>query len=506
MAIESEAPPQISTGIEGLDYILDGGLPRGETYLVYGSPGAGKTTLSLQFALEGARAGERVLYITLAQREIDLRLIARSHGWSLDGVDIHEPSGQRLAEQMRVRQSVLHTAYVEMGEATSDLRRVIEAARPDRVVFDSIGAIRVLAGAEEHLFKQEMTLFLQFMSEQDATAVLLDDVAQQDADSELQTLAHGVLKLTKQSPAYGEVRRQLQVEKMRGLNFHTGWHNFQIQTGGLAVFPRLYRADNTSHSERKTIQSHVQAIDEMLGGGLEAGTACLIVGPTGTGKSSFATLFAHSALCNGEGAAIFLFDEHPESYLVRSEELNMNLRPFVEDGTLHLQSVDTGEITPGEFAGMLRQAVDRGARVVIIDSLTGYYHSMREEALLLTQMHEMLFYMASRGVLGLLIVAVQGLFGGATISPLDVSYMSDSVVFLGNYEDEGTIRRAITVLKKRYGNHEKTIRELRITDHGFEIGDVLPQASGMLIGSPSQSNGQQQRTEQGEEGSGERKE
>lgn len=471
----------VSTGVEALDVVLGQGLRRGRTYLIQGDPGTGKTTLGLQFALDGARRGEACLYVTLAQTESELREIARSHGWTLDDVAVAELSRRTVAEHLAAQQGIFRTADVELGELTEALRERVAAVRPDRVVFDSIGAVRVLAGGRESRYHDEVNLLVQYLQRQGVTALFLDDIPSERTDIEFQTLAHGVIKLTYDSAAYGEDRRRLRVVKMRGIKHSSGYHHFRIDTGGLIVYPRLGKPAK-SHADWAAVPTGVAALDEQLGGGLDFGTSCVIVGAAGTGKTTLATLYVTSALERGEQAAVILFDERRETFLARAESLNMRVGGHLEAGRLHVQDVDTAEISPGELAGLLREAVERGARVVVIDSLTGYFHAMAQSEMLLAQMHEMLTYLSRSGVLALLIVAQHGLVSPFSDTPADVSYVADTVVLMRYFEAAGEVRKAISVVKKRHGNHEKSVRELRLTGHGIEVGEPITEFRGVLSG------------------------
>ncbi len=383
------------------------------------------------------------------------------------------------------RQSVFPTSDVELAELGETLRGFVEEAEPDRMVFDSVGSLRLLAGGGGHHYREEVALLLELLAVRGVTSLLLDDVPEDALDLELRTLAHGALTLQRDAPRYGDIRRRLQVEKVRAAPFHAGWHNCRIETGGLTVFPRLQRPEGEDGAEMEQIPSGVPGLDRMLDGGLEAGTSCLVVGATGSGKSTFAMLFVLSALEDGSGAAVFLFGERPETYLRRAEGLGMDLRPHVEAGRLWLEAMDAGEASPGEMAQKVRQAVEGGARVVMLDSLTGYYHVMREEELLLTQMRQMLAYTSRCDVLSLLIINQSGVVGGDRPSgPVDISYMGDTFVLLRNYEREGEIRRAVAVVKKRYSDHERGVREYIVEAGGVRVGEQISGIAGLLTGDP----------------------
>lgn len=476
---------QAATGIPGLDHILGGGLPRHWLYLVQGAPGTGKTTLGLQFLLEGVRQGERVLYVTLSHTELELREIAGSHGWSMGGVPIYEFSAGEAANRLAADQTVLHTADVELGETTDALLEVIMRTRPERLVFDPINQIQLLTDSPLRYRRQLLTL-KQTLTDLTCTSLFLAEEHIPGGYPELQNLVHGTLVLEQRAPDYGSVRRRLQLVKGRGMVYLGGYHSFQIRTGGLDVYPRLDTRKRDGHARWKPVKSGVEELDTLLGGGLEEGIACMIVGPTGTGKTSIATLYAQAAAARGEPSAVFLFDERIETFYRRAEALGMDLQAYTEAGVVQVLQVDTGELSPGEFAHVVREAVETGgAKVVVIDSLTGYLNAMTQEKLLITQMHELLTYLSQRGILTFLIMAQGGVLGEGEIEPLDISYLADAVVFLRHFESEGRIRRAISVIKKRHGAHESTIRELRITELGVEVGEPLTAFSSILTGTPT---------------------
>ncbi len=480
---------QASTGIAGLDTILNGGFPPHWIYLVQGAPGTGKTTLGLQFLLEGLRLGERVLYITLSHTERELQEIARSHDWSLGGLPLYEMSAGDVANLLASDQSVFHSADVELGETMDGILESITRVKPERLVFDPIEQIRLLTDNPLRYRKQLLRL-KQTLTDINCTALFLTNDTLGAAGQDLESLVHGIVTLERKSPAYGSVRRQLEIVKGRGMRYHEGYHTFQIRTGGLEVYPRLETTTAKRQAGWTTLKSGVEALDTLLGGGLEEGTACLVVGPTGTGKTSVATLYAHAAAARGEHAAIFLFDERPETFYRRAKGLGMDVEKYVEAGLIQVQPINTGELSPGEFVHDVRQVVEgnpkrKGVKVVVIDSLTGYLNAMPDETLLIPQMHDLLTYLSQRGVLTLLLMAQSGVMGSGDISPIDISYLADAVLVLRHFEAEGRIRRAISVIKKRHGEHEQTIRELRITSAGIQIGEPITSFSNILTGNPT---------------------
>lgn len=484
---QPEPAARAATGVSGLDAVLGGGLPRGWIYLVQGAPGTGKTTLGLQFLLEGVRLGERVLYITLSHSELELRDIAASHAFSLKGMPVHEFSAGEAAAYLTSGQTVFHTADVELKETTDAILAAIDRVKPERLVFDPIEQIRLLTDSSLRYRAQLLTL-KQTLLDLGCTTLFLTGDPVEASDGQLEALAHGVLELEQRSPDYGDVRRRLKVLKGRGMRYHGGYHSFRIVTGGLAVFPRLETpaGSGPERTNRTNLESGVGELDTLLGGGLEAGTACLLIGPTGTGKSSLATLYAHTAARGGERSAVYLFDERPETFRRRSASLGMDVQPFLGSGLMALEQVNTGELSPGEFAFTVKQAVDEGGvTVVVIDSLTGYLNAMPEETLLIPQLHELLSYLSRQGVLTFLIMAEKGVLGSGELEPMDVSYLADAVLLLRHFEADGRLRRAISVVKKRYGAHESAIRELLITAAGIRIGEPITMFSGILTGTPT---------------------
>ena len=473
-----------ATGIAGLDDVLNGGLPREEMHLIQGEPGTGKTTLGLQFLLEGARAGEKTLYITLSQLERGLRKIADSHGWSLQGVHVEEFSVFQGDGATPEQQTIFHTADVELNETIDAIFEAVQRVQPDRLVLDSIAEVRLLADDPQHYYRQLLAL-RRLLADRRCTALVLDRGARNGGEAALQDISYGLIQMERTTPEYGNARRRLSVAKMRGMPFHGGFHNFRIHRGGVDVFPQIRPTGQDGHGRERQIESGIAELDALLGGGMDEGTSCLVVGPTGTGKTSIGTLYAHSAAKRGERSAIFLFDERPETFFKRSAGLGIDVRPDVEAGTITLRQVSTGDLSPGEFTQIVRRAVeDDGARVVLIDSLTGYFHAMPQETLLLSQMHELLVYLGQRGVLSFLVAAQHGMVGGGIEGPLDVSYMADSVLLLRHFEAAGAVRKALSVLKKRHGQHEKTIRELKMEPGRIRIGPAITGFNGVLSGYP----------------------
>ena len=471
------------TGIAGLDDILSGGLARDRVFLLEGSPGTGKTTLALSFLRAGAAAGEPVLYVTLSETDEELRDSARSHGWDLEGIDVFEliPPENLLDENQQ--QSLLYSSDLELGETTSTILDAVERFKPRRIVIDSLSEIRLLAQSSLRYRRQVLAL-KHYFARHGATVMLLDDLTSEVSDKTVHSVAHGVIRLEELAPEYGAERRRARVVKYRGRQFRGGFHDFTIRYGGLEVFPRLISSEHRTDFDRKPLSSGLGGLDELLGGGLERGTSCLILGPAGTGKSLMGVYFALSAVSRGERAALFIFDEERALLLDRARALGLDLATLIADGLLVVEQVDAAELSPGEFTAKVReQAVEFGARTVVIDSLNGYQAAMPEEHFLLLHMHELLQFLNRQGATTFLTVAQHGLVGDMR-TPVDVTYLADTVLLLRYFEAFGQIRRAISVIKKRAGGHEGSIREYRIGPDGLTVGPALEQFQGVLRGVP----------------------
>jgi circadian clock protein KaiC len=475
---------RMGTGIEGLDNILEGGFPENRIYLVEGEPGTGKTTLALQFLLEGARMGEAGLYVTLSETKEELEAVAASHGWSLDGFQIYEllPTAESLNPESQY--TIFHPSEIELGETTSAVLEEVERIRPRRVIFDSLSEMRLLA-REPLRFRRQILALKQYFAGQQSTVLLLDDKVSDGQDLQVQSIAHGVLSLEHLAVEYGSERRRLRVVKLRGSRFRGGYHDFNIETGGVKVFPRLIAAEHRQTFVKESIKSGIRQMDSLLGGGLDRGTSTLVLGPAGSGKSTLAAQYAAAAAERGESSAIFVFDETRETYLARAAGIGNDMQGYVDNNLITIQQVDPAELTPGEFAHSVRTCVDGdGARVIIIDSLNGYLNAMPEERFLTIQMHEILTYLNQQGVVTLLIMAQHGFLGSAMATPVDVSYLADTVLLLRYFEANGSLHRAISVVKKRTGAHERTIRELNISSEGIKVGKPLTGFRGVLTGVP----------------------
>jgi circadian clock protein KaiC len=470
--------------VEGLDRILDGGFPKHEIYLVQGEPGTGKTILGLQFLLAGRDVGEAGLFFTLTQRERDIEESAGSHGWTLEGIHVHQLSAAEAGTDEASRQVIFESSEVELAEVMEEVLEVVERTRPQRVVFDAIAELRFLA-REPGRFQRQLFALRDVFADRGATVLFLDRQTPASGAEELEHISHGVILLEHKPTELGSERRRLRVLKMRGMGYHEGYHDFRIERGGLTVYPRL-RPGEARPPGWKMLESGVDGLDELVGGGLAEGTSCLLVGPSGTGKTSVATLYACAAAERGERSALFLFEERPETFVRRSESLGMPVLQHIDEGMMLLRPVHTGELSAGEFAeAVRRQVIERDARVVVIDSLTGYMSAMPSEQILLTQMHDLLHYLSGQGVLTILVVAQHGILGPALGGPVDVSYLADTVLLLRHFESDGSIRQAISVFKKRYGEHEKRIRELSMAAGGIRVGEPLSGFQGLLTGTPS---------------------
>ncbi len=476
--------PRVSTGIVGLDEILGGGLPPRHLYLIDGEPGTGKTTLALQFLLAGAAVGARGLYVTLSETRAELTQVAESHGWSLDKVDVFELSAVEsgVADE---GYTLFHPAEIELQETMSAVLSSVEKSGASLVVLDSLSEMRLLA-RDPLRFRRQILLIKQYFAERECTVLLLDDKTAPEGDLQLHSLAHGVIALEHVAQEYGAERRRLQVRKLRGLRFRGGYHDFRITTGGLAVFPRLRLDVGCTLDPAPLISSGSAEMDNLLGGGLQPGTSLLITGPAGTGKSVLSSQYACAAVSRGEKVLFFLFDERLSTFYLRGEGLGLDIDAPVSDGRLRLRQVEPTELSPGEFANEVMCAVEKdGVRVIVIDSLNGYLQSMPEERLLPIQVHELLSYLATKGVTCIMTLVQRGIFGSPVDEAAEISYLADSVVLLRYFEVAGTVRQAISVVKKRSGDHERTIREARVQRGGLHVGNPLHEFHGVLTGVPS---------------------
>jgi circadian clock protein KaiC len=471
-----------STGIVGLDSILGGGLPTNHLYLLDGEPGTGKTTLALQFLLEGAKIGEHGLYVTLSESRTELEGVAQSHGWRLDGIEIFELSAVDTAAVDEY--TLFHPAEVELQETVGEVLEAVKNASPERVVFDSLSEMRLLA-RDPLRFRRQILALKQFFAGRKCTVLLLDDKSAPQGDMQLHSLAHGVVMLEHMAMEYGAERRRMQVTKLRGARFWGGYHDFRICTGGIAVYPRIRRGDAKQSGEVESLRSNSAALDELLGGGLARGTSTLITGAAGTGKTVLSVQYVCAAVERGERARMFMFDERTSTFHARARGLGMDLSAPLADGRLSIVQIEPTQMSPGEFANEIVRALEVDhVTLIVIDSINGFMNAMPSERLLGVQLHELLSFLADRGVTSVLTLVQHGVFGGPVDESVDVSYLADTVVLLRYFEFQGAVRGAISVVKKRSGPHEHTIREYQVAQGGLQVGQPLTEFRGVLTGTP----------------------
>ena len=481
-----KGPVRAATGIEGLDYILGGGFPINRMYLLEGDPGAGKTTMALQFLLEGARRGEPGVYATLSETEEELRDVAASHGWSLDGITICELQTAEESLKADSQYTLFHPSEVELSETTRAVLDTVERVKPLRVVFDSLSEMRLLA-RDSLRYRRQILALKHYFTGQSCTVLLLDYTGATTGDFQLQSLTHGVIAFEQIAPGYGGQRRRVRVQKVRGVAFRDGYHDYRITTGGLEVYPRLVAVERPSlqadGSTPVNFSSDLPELDAMMGGGgIEPGTSLMLLGPSGVGKSTLTAQYIAAAANRGEHSAVYTFDEAPETWINRAERLGLRIRDHIEAGRISIRRVDPAELSPGELAHHIRLAVEAGTRIVVIDSLNGYQHAMPEEHFLVLHLHELLSYLGQQGVLTFLIMAQAGLLGESLESPVNLSYLADTVILLRYFEAFGEVRKAISLVKRRTGPHESTVRELRIGESGPQVGRELREFHGVLTG------------------------
>jgi circadian clock protein KaiC len=484
-------PPNVTrarTGVAGLDEILGGGLPTKHIYLLDGEPGAGKTTLGLQFLIEGAKQGERGLYVTLSESRRELLAVAEAHGWSLDGIDIFELTTQGTID-VEESYTIFHPAEVELQQTVDRVLKSIEERNPKRVVFDSLSEMRLLA-REALRFRRQILALKQFFDVRDCTTLLLDDKTAPDNDLQLHSIVHGVILLEHVALEYGSERRRLQVTKVRGIVFRGGYHDFRIVRGGLQVYPRVLQEPERIQPKRDRLLTGSKPLDDLLGGGITCGTSALITGAAGTGKSILCTQFAREELKEGGKVVFYLFDERTSTFQMRSETLGMSIEKHRQSGQFSLRQVEPTELSPGEFANQVVEAVQKDKiSLLIIDSINGYMQSMPEERLLPIQIHELLSFLSNNGVTCVMTLVQHGIFGNPVGEAADVSYLADTVILLRYFEVSGSVRKAISVVKKRSGDHERMIRECRVQKGGLFVGDPLREFQGVLTGVPEYTGG-----------------
>jgi circadian clock protein KaiC len=477
---------RISTGVPGIDDILGGGLPAGHLYLVEGNPGTGKTTLALQFLLDGAAHGERCMYVTLSESKAELQQVAASHGWSLDPIDIYEmiPSDEDLGPEAQY--TVFHPSDVELSDNIVGILKQVSLVNPQRIVFDSLSEFRLLA-RDPLKYRRQILALKRHFNGRNTTVLLLDDRTAEGGslDLQLQSIAHGVLRLQNLERDFGITRRRLAMHKLRGSRFREGFHDYSIHTGGIQVYPRLIAAEHKPGFVHKQVPSGLKELDDLFGGGIDTGTNTLLMGPAGCGKSTIALRYAVSSAKRGEKAAIFTFDESLSTLIARGRGLGMDPQPFLDNGTLAIQQIDPAELSPGEFISRIRYLVEhQELSLVVIDSMNGFLNAMPHEQFLAMQLHELFSYLGQQGIASLVTLAQHG-FVGVTQAPVDVSYLADSVLLFRYFERAGGVRQALSVVKKRSGQHERTIRELLFVDGTIKVGPALSQFEGVLSGHPT---------------------
>jgi circadian clock protein KaiC len=480
-------PSKAASGVAGLDDVLSGGFTRGSLFLIEGQPGTGKTTIAVQFLLEGEGAGERTLYITLSETKSELLAGAASHGWTLGPtVEVFELQPAEALLNSDQQQSLLYSSELELGETVKLIFETVERLKPDRIVLDSLSEIRLLAQSSLR-YRRQLLALKHYFARFNATVLALDDLTTDALDKTAHSIAHGVIRLEELTPTYGADRRRLRVTKYRGQSFRGGYHDFAIKTGGIEVFPRLVSKEHLDPLPHRVVSSGISELDALLGGGIDSGSSTLVLGPAGCGKSLIVFQFAVATIGRGEKAALFAFDEELGLLFRRTKGMGLDLEKFRDEGRLFVEQIDAAELSPGEFAHRVCQCVEKeGVRAVIIDSLNGYQLAMPEEQSLILHMHELLQYLNRRGIATFVTVAQHGLVGNMK-TPVDVTYLADTVILLRFFEAEGKIRRAISVIKKRTGPHDDTIREMNITSQGPVLGEPLEDYHGVLRGVPTYS-------------------
>jgi circadian clock protein KaiC len=484
-----EEEEKLTSGISGLDDILRGGFPKGCLYLITGTPGTGKTSLAIQFLLEGVVQGERSLYVTLSESRVEISKVARSHGWNLNGLEIEEliPSEHNLSADAQL--TVFNPSEMELGETTEALIAAVNKHRPQRLVIDSLSEIRLIA-QNPLRYRRQVLALKQFFGGHDCTVLMLDDRTGGIEDDHLQSIAHGVIVLEQLVNQFGAERRRVRVSKMRGVSFRGGYHDFAIRRGGLDIFPRLVASEHVTEFADEQLPSGNPQLDGLLGGGLPTGTSTLLLGPAGTGKSTVATQFATAAAARGQRVSMFVFDENIGTFRSRSRKLGLKIEDAMTNGLMSVQQVDPAELSSGEFATIVRRAAagthgsSKPASMIIIDSLNGYLNAMPEEKFLTAQLHELLAYLGQQGIVTIMTVTQAGMVGNMS-SPVDTTYLADNVILFRFFEAAGTVRRALSVVKKRNGFHERTIRELDLDERGIVIGEPLTEFHGVLTGVPT---------------------
>ena len=485
MDANAEFLSRASTGIAGLDDVLEGGWARDRLHLLEGTPGTGKTTIALHFLLAGAQAGEGGIYVSLAETAKELRQGAKSHGWTLgDDIEIFELVPPESILDPDNHQSLLYSSDLELGETTQRIFEAIERVRPQRIVIDSLSEIRLLAQSSLR-YRRQILALKHYFAQHNSTVVMLDDLTSETTDRAVHSIAHSVTRLEQLVPIYGGERRRLRVIKCRGQSFRSGYHDFSIRSEGIKVFPRLVAAEHRAPFKTDVLESGVKPLDALLGGGIAGGSSTLVLGPAGTGKSLLMLQYIAAAVARGEKAALFVFDEEIGLLIARAKAMGIDLAAMRDAQKLIIEQMDAAEFSPGEFTHMVRDCVDiENTRIVAIDSLNGYHAAMSEEQFVALHLHELLQYLNRHGVATFLSIAQHGMLGDMR-QPVDLTYLADTVILMRYFEAFGRVRRAISVIKKRTGPHENTIREVQISGNGLTLGEPLEEFQGVLRGVPA---------------------
>lgn len=472
------------TGITGFDNILNGGFPENRLYLMQGEPGTGKTTLAFQFLLEGVSIGQRCLYISFSESREELQSVADSHNWDISQLNMLELGSIEDQLKPESQNTIFYPSEVEMNQTINVLYDEIERIKPHRVVFDSISEMRMLAESSLR-YRRQMLALKQYFAKQNCTVLMLDDLTTSPKDLQVQSIVHGVINLQKLHPEFGNERRRLNIVKLRGIDYMGGFHDYIIKKGGIDVFPRMISAHHNLKPNFHKFSSGIQDLDKLMGGGLDGGTSTLFLGPAGTGKSTLSIQYAYAAAERGEKAIVFAFEESLATLLLRTSAIGMNIQKHIDSGTMKILKIDPAQLSPGEFSDRIRKVVlEENFKVVSIDSLNGYLHAMPEEQFLTLQLHELLTFLSGQGVATLLVLAQQGMLGHMMNTPIDLTYLADTVVITRYFENAGTVRKAVSVIKQRSGLHESTIRELTFTKNGLVVGKPLTEFRGVLTGVP----------------------
>jgi circadian clock protein KaiC len=484
-SLDNNSRTLLNTDVPGFDEILHGGLPGGHLYLVEGNPGTGKTTLGLQFLLAGIQKGERVLYVTLSESESELREAIHSHGWSAESLVVCEMASPEEDLRPEAQYTVFHPSEVELADTLAAIFKEVDAVQPQRLVCDSLSELRMLA-RDPLKYRRQILALKRHMAGRDCTIFLLDDgTAEGGHDLQLQSIAHGVIHLETINRDYGVNRRRIQIRKVRGSQYSEGFHDYTIEKGGISIYPRLIAAEHKPDFQRKNVPSGMKGLDDLFRGGIDTGTSTLLLGPAGCGKSTIALRYAVSAAQRNEKAMIFAFDESINTLLDRARALHMDPDPLIRNHLLELQQIDPAELSPGQFVARVRSLVhEENLRVLVIDSMNGLLNAMPNEQFLAMQLHELFSYLGQHGIATIITLAQHGVIGTAMNSPIDVSYLADTVLLFRYFERAGHIRQALSVVKKRSGPHERAIRELIFGEGKVYVGEPLTNFEGVLTGVP----------------------